>query len=274
MSDGYILQKGRQQHTVISLRDAAKIVEHTLTKNSPAILTAIGVVGTLTTAYLTGKATIKAMAILDQEQLRRNLARRDGYGDIPTSREKILLVWKEYIPPAMMAALTVGSIIGSNYVSSRRAAALAVVYSLAEKSFDEYRAKVIEKLGAKKEEGVRDEVAMDRVAKNPPSPTVVIESGEVLCHEAFTGRYFTCSMERIRAARNEFNHQVMQDFSASLTDFYYLIGLARTDISDNIGWNSDKLMELQFTSGLTPDGRPCMVFTYSTLPKDRYHRVG
>ena len=112
----------------------AKRAQRLMVDNSPVILTAIGVTGVITTAYLTGKASIKAYRILEENE---------SIHDPLLPKEKLALVWTCYIPPAMSAVATIAAIITANRVESRRAAALAVVYSLSEKAFEEYRSKVI-----------------------------------------------------------------------------------------------------------------------------------
>ena len=52
----------------MKLHTIVKQTEHILRNNSPAILTALGVSGTITTAYLTGRATVKAVRIIDEDE--------------------------------------------------------------------------------------------------------------------------------------------------------------------------------------------------------------
>ena len=128
------------------LRRAEKVVAD----NSPLIMTVIGVTGTMAAAYLAGKASFKAAQLLAEE---------DPHME---TKEKALLVWKLYVPAAGTVAITVAAIIFSHHVSARRAAALASAYALSEKAFEEYREKVVTKIGEKKELAVRDEIAQDR----------------------------------------------------------------------------------------------------------------
>src|SRR5690349_16488674 len=139
--------------------------------NSPALLTAIGVAGTLSTAYLVGKASFKAAALIEQEQARLNLFEKSHPLE---NKEKLQLVWKEYAPAIATGALTISCIIGANRIGSKRAAAMAAAYSLSEKAYAEYRDKVVEKIGEKKEQAARDELAQDRVNANPVSTNNVI----------------------------------------------------------------------------------------------------
>jgi hypothetical protein len=80
-------------------------------------------------------------------------------------------------------------------------------------------------------------------------------------------------MEALRKAQNDINYQVMHDSYASLTDFYSMVGLAPTSNSDDVGWNSDKLLELQFSPVLTEGGRPCISIDFVVAPVRHYYRL-
>lgn len=239
--------------------------------NSPVILTAIGVAGTLATAYLSGKATIKAFIEIQEEQLSMDL---HGEDRSLTSKEKASLVWKYYIPPVATGAVTISCIIMANRIGTRRTAALAAAYVVSERAFEEYKTKVVERIGRGKEEKIRDEIAQDRVSNAPVESRQVIiaGTGEILCLEGHTGRYFQSDMESLRKAANDLNGMIIQDMYASLTDFYNLIGLPRTSGSDELGWNVDSQLELAFSATIATDGRPCMVMSYKTAPIPNFNR--
>ena len=241
-------------------------IQKLLADNSPVILTAIGVTGTITTAFLTGKASFRAAEIIAAEQ---------GELDyVLPSREKLDLVWKLYIPPVSTGAFTLVCIVGANRIGTRRAAAIAAAYSLTDQAFAEYRDKVVQKIGEGKERAVRDELAQDRVTNNPSGNLVVIQSGDVLCYEAYTGRYFTSNMENLRGAMNDINATVLHHGYASLSDFYQCVGLPSTASSDDMGWRDDKLLELQFSTVLSTDNRPCISFEYRVEPIRDFYKFG
>lgn len=250
--------------------------------NSPLILTALGVTGSLTTAFLASKASFKASEKLENERLSRSIrnkeAKRQGRDLDPpldTIPEKAKLVWKLYIPAASSAATTIFFIVAANRVGTRRAAAMAAAYSLAEKTFIEYKDKVIETIGDKKEEVLRNEIAQAEIDRNPPSQGKIIITGKgtYLCYEAFTGRYFYNSIETMRQAQNEINNQINNNYYASLSDFYELVGLPRTDMSDEFGWNVTELLDLQFIPVINEDEEPCISVRYNAVPIRGYHRV-
>lgn len=242
------------------------------TDNSPAILTAIGVVGVVTTAILSGKATLKATDIIDEEEHEREL-REVTFPLEP--REKVKLVWHVYIPPVGSAVATITCIICANRIGTSRAVAMAAAYSLSEKAFEEYRTKITERFSDKREQAVRDEIAQDRINRNPASDAaVIITTAEgVLCYDSLSGRYFKCTMEALRRAENDINFQIIHDSFASLTDFYELVGLTKTAHSEEVGWNVDRMLALEISTCLSEDGRPCLSVEYHAVPIREYFRL-
>jgi len=255
------------------LGDFAKRVGKLAQDNSPAILTVIGVAGTVTTAFLTGRASYKMAQVISAEKGHYD---QNSEGYPLTKTDEVKLVWRLYVPAASAAIFTVAAIICANRIGTRRAAAVAAAYALSEKAFNEYREKVLEKIGANKEREVRDELAQDRVAKHPVSASTVVVAagGNVLCFETHTGRYFRSDIETLRKAQNDLNQRIFSDGYASLTDFYNLIDLAKTDISDEVGWKVDELMELEFSTTLAENGQPCLTITYGAMPIRDYWKFG
>lgn len=248
-----------------------------ITDNSPVILTAIGVTGTVTTAILAGKASFKAAQVIQDEYDNRigEAGGINGEWESPTPKEKFELTWQLYVPAAGTAILTIAAIIFANRIGTRRAAGLAAAFSLSEKAFGDYREKITEVLGEKKEQAARDAIAQKHLDENPigDRQVIIANGGNVLCYEDFTDRYFMSDIETLKKAQNDINYRVINSYSATLTDFYDLIGLNRTANSDYVGWNTDKLLELSFSPGMSKDNRPCIVMTYFTVPVNGYHHL-
>jgi hypothetical protein len=237
--------------------------------NSPAILTAIGVTGTLATAYLAAKGAFKAAEVIRDKQ--EELDKEEKSHPL-TVQEMAEATWKYYVPAAASAAFTVAAIIGAAQINDRRTAAMASAYSVVEKSYAEYRAKAVEKAGKKKEQEIRDEVAQDRVNAHPIGQTtlIVTKRGETLCYDMWTDRWFTSDMESLRRAVNDFNAEIINDTYASLSEFYHLIGLPTTRESDNIGWCTDKLLELDYSGVIDEHGEPAIAFDFRVKPMGRF----
>lgn len=247
----------------------AKTAEKFVIDNSPAILSGLAVAGVVSTAYLAVKATFRAAQEIRAEE--------DALLLHPTltpmkNKYKLKLIWRLYIPAVGTGALTIASIIGSNRIGAARATALAAAFKISESAFDEYKTKVIEKIGEKKESVVRDEIAQNRVNQIPAGKEVIFVGGTQLCFDMFSGRSFMADLETLRQAQNTLNHRILSDFYASLSDYYDLIGLPPIGMSDEVGWNSDKLLECTY-SGVLHEGKPMIAIDFSVVPIRGYNRL-
>lgn len=243
-----------------------KNVAKLTTDNAPTLLSALAITGTLTTAYLTGKATFKAAEIIADETAKRQLHEIPENREFPT-KDKILLVWPQYLPAAGMVVTTIGCVVFANTINAKRLAALAAAYSISEKRFGEYKEKALEKLGVTKEKTMRDELAQDRVNKNPPrEQTIIMGGGDVLFQDSMSGRYFMSDMESVRKAVNDINQEMIHRMYASLTDFYNAIDIEPTKFSDDVGWAVDNgPLEVSFPTTLA-NNRPCIVIDFNHDP--------
>lgn len=238
-------------------------------RHSPEILTGIGIAGMITTTVLAVRATPKALILLEEK---KKLERTDEL----TALETVKTCWKPYAPAVATGVFSAACLIGANSVNASRNAALATAYKLSETALSEYKGKVIETLGEKKEKDIRDKIAKDRVDNNPASKTEVIitEKGNTLCYDACSGRYFRSDIDKIKKAVNELNRQMLLDMYISLNEFYNELGLTGTNLGDQLGWNvEDGLIELDFSSQLSDDGTPCIVIDYLIAPKYDYCKL-
>lgn len=238
--------------------------------NSPVILTVAGAMGVVATAYLSGQAGFKAALVLIEEDHKATQENPDAPPF--TTKQVFNVTWKCYIPPAIAAVGTVAAIVGANKIGMRRAAAMTTALALSEKAFDEYRTKVLEKVGEKKATQIRDEYVQDQMDRNPigRNEIIITGNGDVNVYETYTGRYFKSSVEAIKSAQNNINYRVNNDGYASLSDLYDELGLGHTDISDDMGWNSTKLLEIEIIGHVDETGQPCLGVIYQTIPVRDY----
>ncbi len=241
--------------------------------NSPTILTTIGVVGTITTAYLAGKASFEASDIIRLKEGDEYHSEEDRRDSQEVIKDRVRLVWRLYVPAITTGVATISCIVGANQVGARRAAGLAAAYSITEKTFDEYKKKVVEKLGERKEEQVRDEIMQQRVTESYSSGMEIYgaEVGE-LCYDKFSDRHFRSTVESIRAAENTFNYALIHDGYASLAEFYRILDLPALAYSEAIGWNTDRLMEVRISTVLAPGDKPCIAIDFRNEPTPDYGR--
>lgn len=254
-----------------ALSKFANNVSRSLSKHSPEILIGIGITGMITTTVFAVKATPKALQLMDMRKEELEV-------DSLSPMETVKTTWKCYLPAVITGAASIACIIGSHSVHARRHAALATAYKLSETAFTEYREKVVETIGEKKEHTVRDKVSEKQIEEHPISRTEVYMTGKGQClfFDPLSSRYFYSDLEKIKRAENKLNKAIVTDpFETGVTvnDFYAEIGLPPTMTGDNLGWRrADYLIDIypsaqMVEEGEEHEGEPCIVINFSNPPK-------
>ena len=254
-----------------TLSKFARNVRLTLSKHSPEILMGFGIAGAITTTVLAVKATPNALRLIEARKEELEV-------ETLTPVETVKTAWKCYIPAAISGATSIACLIGSHSVNARRNAALATAYKLSESAFSEYRDKVVETIGEKKERTVRDKISEEQVKNNPKSTTEVIVTGrgQTLFFEPLSHRYFYSDLEKIKRAENNLNKQIICDaFDSGVTvnDFYEEIGIPGTATGDSLGWNMNiGLIDIYPSAqmaeeGTDHEGEPCIVLNHRNPPR-------
>ena len=161
------MNKPNFKKVIASAKDA-------VSRHSPEILTGLGIAGMLTSTVLAVRATPKAVLLLEYEKSELETDKLSGVEVVKTT-------WKCYIPSAILATTSTACLIGASAVNSKRNAALATAYQLSQTALTEYKEKVVETIGEKKEQSIRDKVAKERVEKNS-----VKNSGVILTNKGDT----------------------------------------------------------------------------------------
>lgn len=251
----------------LKVAEFAKSAQVTLAKHSPEILTGIGIAGMVSTTVLAVRATPKAIRLMHQAENEKN--------DELTKLEVVKACWKPYIPAAVTGVTSIVCLIGASSVNAKRNAALAAAYTLSDTAFREYKEKVIETIGEKKEQIVKDKVAEEKMKKDPvdKKPVYITGNGNSLCYDTISGRYFESNIDKIKKVENQLNKQMLSEMYISLNDFYDAVGLERLDMGEELGWKLDSgLLELDFNTQLAADGRPCLVIDFNIVPKYDYYK--
>lgn len=159
-------------------------------KHSPEILVVAGILGAVTSAVMACKATTKVSKIIedtketidiihdgiDNGEIRGNeYTSDDGKKDITmTYIQTGIKFVKLYAPSVILGALSLTSILASNNILRKRNVALGAAYAAIDKSFKEYRNRVIERFGEK----VDTELKYNIKAKTFETSEVDPETGE------------------------------------------------------------------------------------------------
>ena len=251
-----------------NITNIIKGIKASISRHSPEILTGIGIAGMVTTTILAVKATPKAIKLIEA-------GKRAKHVDALSPVDTVKTVWKCYIPAAMTGVSSIACLIGSNAINAKRNAALTTVYTLSEMARNEYKEKVIETIGEKKERTIKEKVDAERIKRDPVSKKEVIitEKGTTLCYDHVFGRYFKSDIDIINRAMNKINREIVINMYASLNDFYAELGLSPVEMGYDLGWNiDDGTIEIEPSSQLADDGTPCLVIDYSVSPKYNYSR--
>ncbi len=136
----------------------------TLKKHSPEILIVAGVVGAVASAVIACKATTKVGKITEEaknaidtiHESEKNGITPDGKVYTKEDCQKDLAITyvqtgikyvKLYAPAVILGSLSVTSILASNDILRKRNVALGAAYAAIDKSYKEYRGRVIERFG-------------------------------------------------------------------------------------------------------------------------------
>lgn len=253
----------------------------TIQRNSPAILTGVGVVGLVGTAYLSGKASYEAAGRVRDARIDKAVGEELTPGKpLPdlTKTEKVQLLWQLYMPAIGVGTLSCAAIICSNRISTRRTAAMTTALAISERAYSEYKEKTEEIVGKTKEEKIRTAVAQDKLdALSDDHPIIATGKGDVLFMDAYSGRLFLSSMEEVKAAINNVNAFLLKEETATLSDLYDWLALDHTAISNDIGWmyhpgTTSKLIDPKFTTAMANGNKPCIVLDFIVAPVHNFDR--
>ena len=134
-----------------------------LKKHSPEILVVAGIAGTVVSAVLACKATTKVAEILDEtngtldtihEGMKTGAINGQEYTTEDGKKDTVVVyaqtgmkLARLYGPAIILGTLSITSILASNNILRKRNVALGAAYAAIDKSFKEYRGRVIERFG-------------------------------------------------------------------------------------------------------------------------------
>lgn len=238
-------------------------------KHSPEILTGVGIAGMVTTTILAVRATPKALQKIEEKK-------DEICENELTYIEAVQATWKCYIPAAVTGTFSIACLIGASSVNARRNAALATMYKISETAYTEYRDKVAETIGEKKEKTIREKVSADHIRKHEFKNDEIIDTGKgkALFLEPLSGRVFLSDWQAIKDAEIEINRQMQQGMGgyASVNDFFDELGLDHVDLGANVGWNAYNLVKLDKHPAETANGVACHELIYDNAPRYEYYR--
>ena len=241
-------------------------------KHAPGILMGMGTVGVSSAVILAAKAGPKAVILTEQAEMEK--AQRNWPDELYADNEKEAsrtlmeeLTWKEklaatyklYIPPVGLTVFGLLCFWAAHGIDLKRQAVVAGLYSTAEATLKEYQKKVVDMLGEKQADEIRQSIGDDRVReaqRNLPPPPEDFDLGtQKWCY--IRGRRFPCSYNRIKDVQNEINNQMLGEIYASEADLFYRLDptgewLKPDDQARMTGWTSDNLLVLRVDNPSSP----------------------
>ena len=253
-----------------------------LKKHSPEILVAAGVVGTVTSAVMACKATTKLHDVLDETKEKVDMVHRgieagevisivDGEETVvPYNEEdgkKDLTIYyakggfelvKLYGPSVLLGAASLGCILTSHRILTKRNFALTAAYTAIERSFKEYRGRVIERFGKELDRELkynikRKEIETIVVDENG-NETIVKETVDAVDSTQIYSEFARAfddgckgweknaemNLYFLRSVQNWANEALKARKFLFLNDVYEELGFPKTAVGQIAGWYYDE----------------------------------
>ena len=241
-----------------------------LVKHGPEILTALGILGLVSSGVSAVKNTPKALEALKQAE---------DEGEVLTVKVKIKRCWKFYIFPILIALVSIISIIFARKIDGGRTAALLTTCKLTEEAYSEFKDEAKEVAGEKGVEKIEQRIAQRHANENQfnESDVIYTGAGNTLYFEEYSGRYFRANRDYIDRAKNNFNSKLIDNDTMSINDYLECFNLPSLDDRTTgriLGWRLDKVKweygqempKLKFQWIELESGEPCGFFRYEVEP--------
>lgn len=229
-------------------------------RNGGTILTCLSAVGVVGTAYLSGKAAVKA----DKEL--------KTLGEDASLKEKIKTVAPIYILPTAVGATTIACMFGANTISRKQQASMLAAGALIEKTYKKYKGKAEELLGVNVVEAnmAKDEVPPDLDKDERLFYFNYYEDGE---HPEY-GSYFNSTVDKVLRAEMEVNRQFILTGQVNLNFFFNQLGINTVEGGDDLGWSAElgqeyygySWIDFEHFDAKLEDGLECTIITTPFLP--------
>ena len=243
-------------------------------KYSPEILVVSGIVGVVASTVMACKATTKASEIMKETKQNLDMIhdcaadeglRESGKYTEEDKRRDLTIQYvqtgvklaKVYGPAIVLGALSITSILASNNILRKRNVALAAAYATIDRTFKDYRKRVIEKLGEAADREFKYGIRKEKIEKTVIDEETgkekkVKETIEVTDYDGASqyAKFFDeCSeywnknaelnLTFLRAQQCFANDKLRSQGYLFLNDVYGMLGIAPTQAGQHVGWIYD-----------------------------------
>ena len=252
-------------------------------KHSPEILVVAGVVGAIGSTVMACKATTKINDILDdtKDQLDKiheagerlengeTLMLKDGEEyTVEQNKKDLTIVYaqtalkfvKLYAPSVIIGGLSITAILAGHNITRKRNIALAAAYTAVDKSFKEYRGRVVERFGEALDKelkyGIKSKEVDEVVTNEDGTESVVKKTVDVVdatnpMNVSEYARFFDdgCAgwtkdpeynLMFLRDQQRYANDLLKSRGHLFLNEVYDLLGIPRTKAGQIVGWIYDE----------------------------------
>ena len=243
-----------------------------LKKHSPEILIVAGVIGTVTSAVMACKATLKVNDVLDKAKNDINTI-HDVAADVeagirpadeytPEDQKKDLTIVytktafelvKLYAPSVIVGVLSIAGIVSSHRILRKRNVALAAAYATIDQSFKDYRGRVIERFGKELDRelkyNIKSKEIEERVVDEDGNEQIIkktVEVGEPSDYARFFDE--TCTgweknaefnLTFLKLQQSYANEKLKSQGHLFLNEVYDMLGMQRSKAGNVVGWIYD-----------------------------------
>lgn len=248
-------------------------------KHANLIFGILGVTGVVATAVCSSVATANALEILREHET-ENL----------TPKEKLKLVWPEYIWTGIVGLGTCGSIVVSNVVSAKRAAALTAALLITKEQldttrdvFNDYRQETLKYLPKDPEEQKKIQKIIDKRPKleDGQKPKWIRDRMGDILHfkEVDTGIEYDCRLIDFEKGLLEANNLMLDQDYCALNMFHEMIpnvDIPIAEIGWDMGWQHQYDGKIEYTTeehlerGPNDEGVVMVYVMFSKCPHAKY----
>lgn len=245
-----------------------------LQKHSPEILLGVGIAGTVASAILACRATLKVEDVLDEHREKVDKIHecwqkvQDGDIDISAYSEQdkkkdIVVIYtqttvdfiKLYGPAVTLGVASLACIISGHGIMKRRNIALMAAYKAVEEGFSAYRKRVIEEHGEEADymykNGLRKQEIVEAAYTDSDGAKHKAQKKQVLVDDpnglSVYARFFDESCEQwsknpeynlmfLRSQQNYYNDILKSRGHVFLNEVYDALGIPRTQAGAVVGW--------------------------------------
>lgn len=241
-----------------------------LKKHSPEIFVAAGVAGTVVSAVVACKATLKVHEVMDKtrndiedihEAMETGVTKAGEKYSEEDSKKDLAIVYaqtgvefvKLYAPAVILGGLSITSILAGHRILSKRNVALAAAYATVDNGFKEYRGRVIERFGEELDRELKYNIKAHEVEENVVDENgevhvekKIIETADIPEHSQYA-RFFdeACSgwdkdpeynLMFLRQTQNYANDKLKAKGYLFLNEVYDMLDIPRTQAGQVVGW--------------------------------------